>query len=570
MNPSKEWVDAFETQTGRKPSPQEYMAGKNSQFDLSQIPRIAGLEESVKQTRSSSAPLENEDTRNLADVINQQYEATNLPEEEMTSTLSSPQSSPFPQAEPAVSSDAELESDSQVDQEADAASQDKVVSSEKKPSQFGLILGASAAAVLLGILGGGAVYMAQSTGPGATSHRFIQAVNAKNYEEVASMLTNYKSKWTAAEAESFVTYLNSQDVNFSDEMDKMAQSQGKNPYKDKNGNALLAMEEDGKKFGIFQEYRMTSFPLKVKMTSDIEQASVSVDDKTPVALNKSKETDVGSFHFIDQAMLLKGKTATGPVETTIKLDLKQAKNNELSMALNTKKVTYQLTMPNDIPNLGEVKVKINDKDSGYELTGELEGVPGQEVEIYLAFQSNGISFNTEKKKVTIPEDRDKLDLDMTLSKATSKKIQETEIARQKAEEARARAAEEARKKLEAQKGKIAGFLSEYRNAVFASIKGKNDSYAKYYDTSSQSYAEMNQFTTKGGAEDLKISYYTQGAMDIRSIDIQDGNFIVRTYEDFTVHYTNSNKTTTNRRNKTYYLRPNGDSFIIYQIDASDA
>ena len=562
MNNSKEWVALFEAQTGRKPSPQEFMAGKNSHFDLSQIPAIAGVEpvEDLPLVNPSLIPgLEEEKT--LADHIAQRYEETNLAQESKDDVPIEiePKNSVFPAA-PVFSN---MVQDEMVSDEDQASTQ------VQSKSNFALILGVSAAAVLLGLGGGVAFYMAQSTGPQATVKRFKQAVDAKNFQQVADILTNYKSKWTKEEAESFVGYLNSQDINLSDEFDKLSKSSGKTPFTDANGNKLLALEEDGKSFGIFSEYRMTTFPLKVKMSSNIENASVQVDQKKPVSLAPSSETEVGEFHFIEQEMTLKGKTSSGQVETSIKLDLKQAKNNELSMALNTSKKTIKATINAEIPMLGETKLKVNDKDVSTDLTKEMDLVPGQEIEVYVAFLSNGVSFNTDKKKVIIPDDSDQINLELSLSDKTKSKIKEIEEARKKAEEARAKAAEEARKKAEANKTKINSFLQNYRTAVFSSVRGKNNSYSQYYDTSSEDYKAMTDFTEGGGAAKAKIKYYSPGALDIKSIQEDNGNFIVQTYEDFTVYYEGTSKTSVNRRNKTYYLRPQGDSYVIYRLDATD-
>lgn len=38
----KKWVELFEKVIGRKPSPEEFMAGKACGFDLKQIQSIAG------------------------------------------------------------------------------------------------------------------------------------------------------------------------------------------------------------------------------------------------------------------------------------------------------------------------------------------------------------------------------------------------------------------------------------------------------------------------------------------------------------------------------------------------
>ena len=80
---------------------------------------------------------------------------------------------------------------------------------------------------------------------------------------------------------------------------------------------------------------------------------------------------------------------------------------------------------------------------------------------------------------------------------------------------------------------------------------------------------MVEWTTGGGVKKAKINYYEPGALDIREIKEENGSYIVTTYEDYTVHYTDSTPNSVNRKNKTYYLKPSGDSFVIYNLEVSE-
>ena len=57
--------------------------------------------------------------------------------------------------------------------------------------------------------------------------------------------------------------------------------------------------------------------------------------------------------------------------------------------------------------------------------------------------------------------------------------------------------------------------------------------------------------------------------NIREIKEENGSYIVTTYEDYTVHYTDNTPNSVNRKNKTYYLKPSGDSFVIYNLEVSE-
>ena len=49
MDNKEKWVILFEKVTGRKPSPEEFIAGKNSNFDFKQIRKISGRTDSTER-----------------------------------------------------------------------------------------------------------------------------------------------------------------------------------------------------------------------------------------------------------------------------------------------------------------------------------------------------------------------------------------------------------------------------------------------------------------------------------------------------------------------------------------
>ena len=65
---------------------------------------------------------------------------------------------------------------------------------------------------------------------------------------------------------------------------------------------------------------------------------------------------------------------------------------------------------------------------------------------------------------------------------------------------------------------------------------------------------MVEFTTGDGVRKAKIDYYTPGALDIQSVTEENGVVTIKTYEDFTVHYTDSHPDSQNRKYKTYTLK----------------
>ena len=265
------------------------------------------------------------------------------------------------------------------------------------------------------------------------------------------------------------------------------------------------------------------------------------------------ETNIGKYHFIKQEFTLKGKTEVGEIESKIQLDLATAKNNEIKLDLKSEKKRLKVTMPAEASNATDLKIVVNGKEIGGGLETDIQVVPHQELEVYAKFVVADNTFVTNKESIVVKGDT--LDVALSLPKEVTDKIKE------KDEEA---------KKVEANKAKITNFLSEYRTAVFRSVSNRSNYYAQYYDTSSPAYKDMVEWTTGGGVKKAKIDYYDPGALDIREVREENGSYIVTTYEDYTVHYIDSTPNSVNRKNKTYYLKPTGNSFAIYNIEVSES
>ena len=66
-------------------------------------------------------------------------------------------------------------------------------------------------------------------------------------------------------------------------------------------------------------------------------------------------------------------------------------------------------------------------------------------------------------------------------------------------------------------------------------------------------------------ERLKLTTILPGALDIQSVTEENGVVTIKTYEDFTVHYTDSHPDSQNRKYKTYTLKKVGSSYVITDI-----
>lgn len=587
----KKWVELFEKVIGRKPSPEEFMAGKACGFDLKQIQSIAGnalAEEVAPDEEPVVEPVE--EVNNVDPLLAarqawlQHFEETygrKPSAEEFTAAKSQNFEffvGPVPEAEFATP-DATEETQEYVPQQPTqeytaplAAEQTQVFAgpnvTEAGPAQkkqkapktksgkklskkkIGII---SAIAVLVISLVAAFFYFQSTTRVEVTADKFIKAVDTKDYREAADLLSTDNDKWTKDEAESFITSMEDQGVDIGTELNKIIDNGGEGSYTDKSGNKIFGLEKADKKFGIFQEYRVASYPVQVKVKTNLDQAKLKVAANKTVTLKKDAVTDLGSFHYNTKEMELTAKTEVGNVTSKIHLNPKKATKNNLELQLNSEKRNLEVEFPDEVENPTDVKVVVNGKEVGTSTTFEVDSIPYQEIEVHAVFNMNGETYTTEKAKVTIEEGEND-PIELKLAKDTLKRIKSAQDAK------KAQAAKEDQNRTLAEE-----FLKEYRDAVFSSVSNRNNTYSKYYDTQSQAYKDMVEFTTGDGVRKAKIDYYTPGALDIQSVTEENGVVTIKTYEDFTVHYTDSHPDSQNRKYKTYTLKKVGASYVITDI-----
>lgn len=516
------WLQHFEETYGRKPSAEEFTAAKSQNFEFFVGP-------------VPEAEFANPDSTE----VTQEY-VPQQPTQEYTTPLAAEQTQVF--AGPNVTEAGPV----QKKQKAPKTKGGKKLSKKK----IGII---SAIVVLVIALVAAFFYFQSTTRVEVTADKFIKAVDTKDYREAADLLSTDNDKWTKDEAESLITSMEDQGVDIGTELNKIIDNGGEGSYTDKSGNKIFGLEKADKKFGIFQEYRVASYPVQVKVKTNLDQAKLKVAANKTVTLKKDAVTDLGSFHYNTKEMELTAKTEVGNVTSKIHLNPKKATKNNLELQLNSEKRNLEVEFPDEVENPTDVKVVVNGKEVGTSTTFEVDSIPYQEIEVHAVFNMNGETYTTEKAKVTIEEGEND-PIELKLAKDTLKRIKSAQDAK------KAQAAKEEQNRTLAEE-----FLKEYRDAVFSSVSNRNNTYSKYYDTQSQAYKDMVEFTTGDGVRKAKIDYYTPGALDIQSVTEENGVVTIKTYEDFTVHYTDSHPDSQNRKYKTYTLKKVGASYVITDI-----
>lgn len=571
----QKWVELFEKVIGRKPTPAEFMAGKESGFDLKQIQSIAGKDLEATQVFSAqevAEPVVEEETidpllaarQAWLEHFEETYGRKPSPDEFAAAKSQNFEYVTAPAAEQEVYTDYAQETQeyttlqptpSFITAESVPVSPKKQkapkTKSGKKLSKKKIWI-ISAVSVLVIALVAAFMYFRSTTSVEVTADKFIKAVDTKDYREAAELLSTESDKWTKDEAENFITSMADQGIDIGNELNKIIDDGGVGVYKDRSNNKIFGLEKAGKKFGIFQEYRVASYPIQFKVKTNLDQAKLKVGSKT-VSLKKEGVTDIGSLHYSKTDMEVTAKTEVGNVSTKIHFDPKKATKNEIELLMNSERRNFEIEFPDEVENPTDVKVIVNGKEVGTSTTFEVDCIPYQEIEVHAVFNMNGETYSTEESKVTVEEDEND-PIELKLSKDTAKRVKSAQDAK------KAKDAKEEQNRTLAEE-----FLKEYRDAVFSSVSNRNNTYSKYYDTQSKAYKEMVEFTTGDGVRKAKIDYYTPGALDIQSVTEENGVVTIKTYEDFTVHYTDNHTDSQNRRYKTYTLKKVGASYVITDI-----
>lgn len=380
MGNSKKWAQLFEQVIGRKPSKEEFLAGKASDFDLKQIKDIA-----------AQVP-----TQTITDDISQ---STKLIQ-------------PVRKA---------------------------------KTRKQKLVLGLGLASLLVGLGINYAYKKVEKEAPTLAAEKFSQAINNEDDGQLAKLLSTKEMKWSKAEAKLFRYNLGLSGEDLDTELEKIASSKGKKSYTNGMGNRILGMAVSKKTFGIFPEYQVITYPVKVFAKTNL--SGLSVDGK---AIEKDQEVFIAKVKPITgETYKVSGKTELGEINTKVKMMGFPYKNKQI---LDLSNRSYNLTaeLPSDLPAVENIKLYLNGKEVATQLSTNVEVLTGQEIKSYVTFTYDGQNYKTKEEagytyhtgQIILPElglsadDKNKI--------LAAKKAKETE----EATKAEAKKAEEAAKNAE--------------------------------------------------------------------------------------------------------------------------
>ena len=423
MATKEKWVELFEQVIGRKPTADEFLEGKRSDFDPKKIISIAApagqYNNGVSEEKQASLTQEEdsgqeepaleflkeefvedspkEEKQEISESDQYQEQRENWLQAFETNIGRKPTKEEFLEARNQGFANLPIRSELLESEFPQKPIQKR--RSKKKAVMIAFPL------ILLFVLLAAFLYLSSVTGVKVVTDDFAKAVTKKDYDGIADLLSSSSDKWTRADARTLVEHLESQEINIETELDNIAKSKGKSAYIDDNQNKLLGVTEKSKKFGIFQEYQIVAYPVEVKVNTNLDNASIKAGDKKSLPLSKNAETNIGKYHFIKQEFTLKGKTEVGEIESKIQLDLATAKNNEIKLDLKSEKKRLKVTMPAEASNATDLKIVVNGKEIGSSLETDIQVVPHQELEVYAKFVVADNTFVPTRKVLLSRETR---------------------------------------------------------------------------------------------------------------------------------------------------------------------
>lgn len=511
MDNKEKWISLFEKVVGRKPNPQEFIAAKAGGFDFKQIKSIAGLtEESVFTSKADPAP---ETTR--------------------TETVQATRK--------VVSGTKEAVANTQVQKV-------KIPLTRKQKLRRGLV---AVSAVLVVGMGVAYYYFNSITGVTVAAEAFKSAISSNDYDQIASLLSTKHEEWTAEEAKAFMAFLNDSEIDVGKELDTIADSEGKNIFHDTRGNKLLGMEVSNKLYGIFPEYQIKTYPLEIKVKTNMDDLLLEGQK-----IQKNEEVIIGETKFIPTSFQVKGKTDLGDMDTKVTTDLLKAENNQFVLSLSTNSYNIKANLPASLTNIKDIKLVINGKEVANSLSKDLKLMDNQEVDIHAIFNYEGTSYITEKVTEVANPTQPELSVTLSLSDDVEQKIAAAKKSKEE-KEAQVRKDKET-------KDQIQSFMNDYIESMRSSISLRSVQFDRYFDTSSEVYNAYVDYIEGGGVERLKINYQTTIDYTVTDVKKDGDNYQVTVHNKFREVYLNG-KSDTVEKNQVFSLRQNGDSFLIYGV-----
>ncbi|KRE10447.1 hypothetical protein ASE46_02455 [Bacillus sp. Root239] len=382
----------------------------------------------------------------------------------------------------------------------------------------------AAAAIL-----GGAYYGIDKTimAPKAVSKGFVTAVKENDVSKVKGYVNDGQTKLKAndEQTKSFITYLNEnpdvmKSISEGLAADSKALSSGA-PSEEHSSYAKL--EQDGKKWGIFDHYTVQIAPVYAKVQSTENATTVYIDGQKAASVSSDSSKKIGPLLPGTHAVKGEVKNDYGKVENEQKID---ATDGEVNVDFDWSDYAVYVSSDYD-----DATLFVNGKDTKTEI-GDIDylGPLPMDGSVKLYAERKFDSGEKKTEEVSIKKGMEDVALNFDEENTT-----------QAAAKASASSEEEesSDEKSEATSGvsdsEVSSFMEEYMDATITSIDNEDFSIAEpFIDPNGPKYKEQKEYTSylsnKGITEDL-LSLNVN-----RVTKLDDSMYKVYTSEEYDISY----------------------------------
>ncbi|MDO5695605.1 MAG: hypothetical protein Q4P30_02450 [Eubacteriales bacterium] len=412
----------------------------------------------------------------------------------------------------------------------------------KRVVGFAVILTVAVLIVIYGIVR----YM---RGASHLTSRFEKAFRARDYTEIAGMVSAQDRAWRPEEIEAVCSTLEGTDISaYLDGLTFSEQSSWE--LRNGRGTTVFQMVRTGTDVPFIPRYALR-IPDYVLVLSSDHDITVSLDDMeykvaahTPLELERPL---IGS--------VLRILDSDG---TSVDYDLpvSAVENNRLLFVPDKDEYRLQLVLPEKIREADTTgalhidTVHVNGDDYPAPDDGRLifKTYRGRKLSVTVVVTVDKESY-TSKEVEVVAEKSGNIRIDIDFSEEDVAEINETfDVLKEK---------EASKRRLAQNRDAIENFIKNARTAIFDSMGDKQVRFADYFMENCERYRNLSDYIKNGDAKAQKIDYYEDLGMEILSMWEDGEDVVVETKEQFRIHYTDDTEGEIQLRAKTYVLQKGG-------------
>lgn len=374
---------------------------------------------------------------------------------------------------------------------------------------------------------GGAYYGIDKTmmNPKAVSEGFISAVKSNDVEKVKKYVNDGQIQLEAndQQTKAFITYLHeNSDVMESVSEGLAADSKALESDVPSEGHSSYAkLEQDGKKWGIFNHYTVQVNPVYAKVQSTEDATAVYIDNQQAGTVNSNSTKKIGPF--LPGTHTVKGEVKNDYGKVENEQEINGANGEDVNVEFDWSDYAVYVSSDYD-----DATLFVNNEDTKTEI-GDIDYLGPLPMDGSVNVYAKREFDSGEKKTEAVSIKRGMTEIALNFDEENTSKVS----APVKEEE------EENHQGSNADSGvstsEVSSFIEQYMNATISSINSGDFTIAEpYIDSNGPKYKEQKEYTAylinKGITEDL-LSFNVN-----RVTKIDDSMYKVYTTEEYDISY----------------------------------